>query len=250
MGDGQVERQNRTLGNMLRALSKNEKNDWRKHLAKLAFACNSTVNKSTGFSPHFLMFGREAKLPIDLVFQEVGLQTRVEGQSHEKFVQEWEESMKKAYEIARENIRKSAGYNKKYYDQKARTVEIKVGDLVLVRNLRERGGRGTGKLRNYWEEKIFKVIEVKDNVPVYTIKNTKKSKDIRTIHRNHLMKVELPLDIFDKKEEKVQPKRKSNANLENKVEDKKPIAEAEIPIEDSDESEVELVFERVTTSIE
>ena len=250
MGDGQVERQNRTLGNMLRALSKNEKKDWRKHLAKLAFACNSTVNKSTGFSPHFLMFGREAKLPIDLVFQEVGIQTAVEGQSHEKFAQEWEDSMKKAYEIARENIRKSAGYNKTHYDKKARTVEIKVGDLVLVRNLREKGVRGSGKLRNYWEEKIFKVIEVKENVPVYTIKNTKKSKDVRTIHRNHLMKIELPLDIFDENEGKVKPKRKSNVMPEKKVEDRRPMVEVEVPNEDSDESEMELVLTRVPASKE
>jgi transposase InsO family protein len=249
MGDGQVERQNRTLGNMLKALSKNEKKDWRKHMAKLAFACNSTVNKSTGFSPHFLMFGREAKLPIDLVFQEVGIQT-VEGQSHEKFAKEWEDSMKKAYEIAKTNIRKSAGYNKKHYDQKARTVEIKVGDLVLVRNLREKGGRGSGKLRNYWEEKIFKVIEVKENVPVYTIKNVKKSKDIRTLHRNHLMKVELPLDIFDEKKEQEKPKKKKKDKNLDKKDDMKPMEEVKVPKEDSEDSDVELVFEMVSVNKE
>ena len=77
------------------------------------------------------MFGREAKMFIDLVFQEVGIQT-FERQSHKKFAQEWGHSMKKVYEIARDNIRKSVGYNKKQYDQKARTVEIKVGDMVLV----------------------------------------------------------------------------------------------------------------------
>ena len=246
MGDGQVERQNRTLGNMLKALSKNEKKDWRRHLAKLAFACNSTVNKSTGFSPHFLMFGREAKLPIDLVFQEIGIQT-AEGQSHEKFAKEWEDSMKMAYQIARNNIRKSAGYNKKHYDQKARTVEIKLGDLVLVRNLRERGGRGTGKLRNYWEEKIFKVIEVKENVPVYTIKNVKKGKDVRTIHRNHLMKVELPLDIFDEKEEPGKEKRKERAKKQERC-GVKPTEDIEVPKEESEDSDVELVFEMVSVN--
>ena len=246
MGDGQVERQNRTLGNMLKSLSQNEKKDWKKHLAKLAFACNSTVNKSTGFSPHFLMFGREAKLPIDLVFQEVGIETG-EVQSHEKFAKEWEDSMKKAYEIAKSNIRKSAGYNKRYYDRKARTVEIKVGDLVLVRNLRERGGRGTGKLRNYWEEKIFKVTEVKENVPVYTVKNVKKSKDIRTLHRNHLMKVDLPLDIFDEKE---RPKKKEEVRtkeMKNEV-SRKSTTEGEVPNEDSGDSDVELVFRMVSVN--
>ena len=195
MGDGQVERQNRTLINMLKTLSKNEKNDWKKHFPRLAFACNSTRNKTTGFSPHFLMFGRESKLPIDWVFQDVE-QGEIQEQTHEQFAVEWEKSMKQAYEIARENIGKSASYNKKYYDRKAKTVEISVGDLVLVKNVRERGG--TGKLRSYWEEAIFKVTEVDEKISVYVLQNLKKSKDIRKLHRNKLMKVEeLPVDTFD-----------------------------------------------------
>ena len=238
MGDGQVERQNRTLINMLRALGKNDKNDWKRHLAKLAFACNSTVNKSTGFSPHFLMFGREAKLPIDLVFQQVGLDTGEE-ESHEKFAKDWEDSMKKAYEVVRNNIRKSAGYNKKSYDKKAKAVEIKVGDMVLVRNYREKGG--TGKLKSYWQESIFKVLEVEDNIPVYKIKNLKKSKDIKTVHRNKLMKVdELALDIFDEEEVQQKPKTKTTVNKEPP-----PNKHIEDLVEDSDDSDVELTFENV-----
>ena len=51
MGDGQPERMNRTLINMLKCLSKTEKSNWKDHVPKLAFACNSVVNKTTGFSP-------------------------------------------------------------------------------------------------------------------------------------------------------------------------------------------------------
>ena len=197
MGDGQVERQNRTLINMLKTLAANEKSDWKKHLPRLAFACNSTRNKTTGFSPHFLMFGRESKLPIDLVFQNVD-QGEIQEQTHEQFAIEWEKSMKEAFEIARENIGKSANYNKKHYDQKAKTVEILVGDLVLVKNVRKRGG-GKGKLRSYWEEAIFKVTEVYENISVYVLQNLKKKTDVRKLHRNKLMKVEdLPVDTFDK----------------------------------------------------
>ena len=55
MGDGQVERCNRTLINMLKALEENEKGDWKSHLPKLAFAYNSTVNKTTGYTPFYLI---------------------------------------------------------------------------------------------------------------------------------------------------------------------------------------------------
>ena len=139
MGDGQVERFNRTICNMLRSLSANAKKDWRSYLPKLAFAYNATVNKATGYSPHFLMFGREARLPIDMVFEEVRSEGELDNKSHEQFVKQWTERMQEAMEIARKSIEKSANYNKQYYDRKVRAVEIGVGDMVLVKNVRERG---------------------------------------------------------------------------------------------------------------
>jgi hypothetical protein len=162
------------------------------------------------------MFGRESKLPIDLVFQGVD-QGEVKEQTHEQFALEWEKSMKEAFEIARANIGKSATYNKKYYDQKAKTVEIAVGDLVLVKNVRERGG--TGKLRSYWEEAIFKVTEVDENISVYVLQNLRKSRDVRKLHRNKLMKVEdLPLDTFDEPKTKKPTKTKTKSIPEVPVE--------------------------------
>ena len=68
MGNGQVERFNRTLCGMLKAIPEKEKQNWKAHLKTLTFAYNSTINKSTGFSPFFLMFGREPTLPIDSIF--------------------------------------------------------------------------------------------------------------------------------------------------------------------------------------
>ncbi|CAB4025470.1 Retrovirus-related Pol poly from transposon [Paramuricea clavata] len=56
--DGVVERMNRTLKDILSKLV-NERQ------ALLAY--RSTVQTSTGFSPHFLMFGRETKIPVDLM---------------------------------------------------------------------------------------------------------------------------------------------------------------------------------------
>ena len=40
-----------------------------------------------------------------------------------------------------------------------------------MRNVQERGG--TGKLRSYWEEAVFKVVKKREGLPVYEIQNEK-----------------------------------------------------------------------------
>ena len=210
-GDGQAERLNRTMINMLRGLSKEAKRDWKSHLPKLAFAYNSCINKSTGYSPFYLMMGRNSRFPIDEVFEDIEIGPEITRKTHKEFVTEWKRAMGEAVQLARKNVEKSADYNRQYYNKKAKAVEMVVGDHVLMRNVRERGG--TGKMNSYWEEKIFKVIEKRENLPVYKIQGLKDGRDTRVVHRNLLMKVnQLPIDVFDEEEvpakkKVVQPKR-------------------------------------------
>jgi hypothetical protein len=197
-----AERINRTVQNMLKALKDREKSCWKDHLPKLAFAYNSTVNKTTGYSPFFLLFGRQSKLPVDSMFGlDRGEAVGVARKSHAQFVEDWKRSMTQAYDLANQNIEKSANYNKQHYDKKVKGEQLKVGDRVLVRNVRERGG--TGKLRNHWESTLFEVTAKKENLPVYTITNVDNNKDCRTVHRNLLMECnDLPRDVFVKEKAK------------------------------------------------
>ena len=235
-GNGSCERYNRVLISMLRALSAKEKSNWKSHLPKLAFAVNATRNKSTGFSSFFLLFGWEARLPIDHIFQEVW-GTKSETVTHEQFAENWQKSMQQAYDIARINIGKAAGYNKRWYDRKAKTVEIKVNDLVLVKNDRERLGKK--KLRSYWENSIFRVVEVKKDLPVYKVKNIHKDKDIRLLHRNKLMLVnEIPLDLFEDQMKEPSTSKPKKPRKNSKI--------SPVPAEDdSDEGDIIIVRELV-----
>ena len=66
--DGMIERFNRTLLNVLSIAVKEEEDDWDLSLPTLMLAYHSGVHETTGESPFNLMFGREAQLPIGIIY--------------------------------------------------------------------------------------------------------------------------------------------------------------------------------------
>jgi transposase InsO family protein len=66
--DGLAERFNKTLVDMLSTSAKCHPEYWEEYLRPICFAYNTSVQSSTGYTPFFLMYGREARLPVDLSF--------------------------------------------------------------------------------------------------------------------------------------------------------------------------------------
>ena len=183
MGNAQCERFNQTLLAMLRSMSENKKIRWKDHVNKMTFAYNCTRHDSTGFSPFELLFGRKPQLPIDIIFGNSKVTT---GKGYPEYLKQWKNAMTDAYRIAAEKAGQCAAHGREEYNRKARSSELKPGDRVLVKNVVERGG--PGKLRSFWEEKIYIVLNRKDpNSAVYEVGPENQDGRTRVLHRNLLM---------------------------------------------------------------
>ena len=66
--NGQVEWVHQTLLHMIGKLEEDRHRDWPTHLGSVVHAYNTMRSLVTGFSPHYLMFGRWPRIPIDLLF--------------------------------------------------------------------------------------------------------------------------------------------------------------------------------------
>ena len=96
-GNGQCERFNRTLVQMLRTLADEHKRSWYNYAQKLTHAYNCTISDATGYAPFFKIFGRNPRLPIDLIFQKIN---RPEKVTHTQYVRRWRDMMTEAYRKA------------------------------------------------------------------------------------------------------------------------------------------------------
>ena len=66
--DGQVERLNRTLIDMLSKYVGQNQRSWDDHLPLVLIAYRSSVHDNTSMSPAMMTYGRELDLPADLIY--------------------------------------------------------------------------------------------------------------------------------------------------------------------------------------
>ena len=67
--DGQTERANRSIEEMLRAYVGKRQNDWDERLGMVEFTYNNFVHSSSGYTPFYLCYGRHLVSPVNLVSQ-------------------------------------------------------------------------------------------------------------------------------------------------------------------------------------
>lgn len=198
MGNGHVERFNRTLGNMVRALPPRSKTKWPQMLRSLTFAYNCTIHETTGFPPFFLMFGRTPRLPVDVMFDSVLLDEDVV--DLDAYVKSLREVLKEAILLAQQHAEKQQKHQADFYNRKSKGQSVEVGDRVLLAN---KGERGKKKLADRWESTVFLVVSKNAALHTYRIQNTSTGV-VKTVHRNLIMPVNfLPLPTCNESDEQM-----------------------------------------------
>ena len=166
--NGQCKRFNGTLLNMLGTLTPEQKKDWKSHVPALVHGYNCTRNATTGFSPYFLLFGREPRLPVDVEFGlQRGGQRGSPGESN--YISQLRRRLNFAHRKARHMAQRQQARHRGLYELKCRGAVLSVGDLVLVKHT---AWKGRHKIQHRWESGEYQVVgQPTPGVPVDTVKS-------------------------------------------------------------------------------
>ena len=133
--DGQTERANRTVEDMLRAYISPHHDDWDDHLTAVEFAYNNSVQASTGYTPFWLNYGRHPRTPFDIPVQPAT-------KPADKDAAAFHKRLAADMETAKANMAAAQARQADYANRGRRDYEFKVGDKVLLSH----------KLTEHWTE--------------------------------------------------------------------------------------------------
>ena len=143
--DGQTERVNRTLEDMLRHWCSPDHDDWDDHLKLAEFATNNAWHESVNESPFMLTFGQHPYTPASM------FRLDKDGKLKNPAANQFAAEMQRRVNQAKLCLASAQDRQKSYADQHRRAMELKVGTYVKLStaNLAARAG-GTPKLHPKW----------------------------------------------------------------------------------------------------
>jgi transposase InsO family protein len=122
-----VERENRSILEILRRLVENKPRQWFIYLDACTNAINSTVNLSTEAAPFELVHGVKIRLPN--LMRAPPIDKAVPGTERE-IIENWRDKLECTRNIARAVMAKAQKAQKEQYDRKTKETTISVGDVV------------------------------------------------------------------------------------------------------------------------
>ena len=140
-----------------------------------------------GNSPHYLMFGQRPRLPVDFYFHTFRSAEAPKRDASTKCVDEY---MATVHDQLRATLWEAQAQStaetqrwKQYYNQKIGTVDLKPGDLVLVKADAFQRKR---KIKDRWEDKPHEVVhQITTDIPPYEV--TDQCRQSHILHHNWLL---------------------------------------------------------------
>lgn len=165
---------------MLGTLVNEKKSRWADYLPEMVHAYNNTVHNSTGYTPSYLMFGRHACAPVDILLGGPLEEPNTVGE----WVKKHHERLYFAYKRAGELNAGAGQQQKRQHDGQGVLGPLMIGERVLVRNV---GSKGQGKLANFWHSIPCVVVKQPNpDIPVYVVKPEKGGGKEKVLHRKLL----------------------------------------------------------------
>ena len=129
MGDGLVERMNRSILTLLRTYIDKEE-DWEKHLQLLLFCYRTTTHSSTGLSPYEVLFGFNPPFPFQVT---PALPSTVIPEPSE-YSEHLKSKLLQIREMVEASIVESAEHQRQFYHGSETHRKLTVGQEVLLNN--------------------------------------------------------------------------------------------------------------------
>ena len=171
--NGLVERSHQMIICMIGKLGEDKKANWPSHLAEIAHAYNATQSIVTGYSPHYLMFGQWPRLPVNFVFPTIGSNEapmrEASARNVDVYIASVRDQLRSTLQEVQAQSTLEACQQKWYYNRKIGTVNLKPGNLVLVKADAWKGKR---KIKDKWDEETWEVSQqIAADVPSYEVTN-------------------------------------------------------------------------------
>eukprot|EP00731_Ephydatia_muelleri_P007838 Em0004g176a len=176
--DGLVERFNRTLLDMLSMAVKDDERDWDLLLPTLLFAYRTSRHVTTGVTPFELMYGRDARLPEDVLFS-----IPATAEDPIQYADVLKNRLQLAYKRVNQHMAVQQGHQKESYDADVRGDPYCINDLVFLHNPAVRRGFSK-KLHRPWQGP-FKVVKVL-GPSIYRIVDCTNPRRRKVVHFNRL----------------------------------------------------------------
>jgi transposase InsO family protein len=183
--NGALERFHRTLNSMLAKVVDDNQRDWDDHLQSVMAAYRASPHDSTGFTPNFVLLGRECRAPLDLLVGPPPSEEERWG-SIDAFVYRQQQIKREAYAAVRLHLGTAAERSKDRYDLRVRPAKFAVGDWIFLYCPRRRPGRNV-KWAKFYSGPLL-VVKVLGPVN-YLVQKSSKAK-AQVVHVDKMKRVE------------------------------------------------------------